>query len=107
EKGNILLAWSYILDYENAANPYEIRREAITEWKKKSFIFVTGYRDIQVRARELATQGLKAKDALDIACAIKADCDYFITTDDQITNKADEIRSIEVLNPVDLLKIIE
>ena len=29
KEGEIELAWSYILDYENQANPFEERREAI------------------------------------------------------------------------------
>jgi len=28
------LVWSYILDYENAANPYYNRRQAIAKWRK-------------------------------------------------------------------------
>ncbi|GHV22705.1 hypothetical protein FACS189494_09900 [Spirochaetia bacterium] len=30
---------------------------------------------------------LKRKDALHIACAIEAGCDYFLTTDGKILNK--------------------
>ena len=28
------LVWSYILDFENAANPYQNRKQAIAKWKK-------------------------------------------------------------------------
>lgn len=31
----IELAWSYILDFENEANPFEQRRLAISLWKKQ------------------------------------------------------------------------
>jgi hypothetical protein len=30
----IELAWSFILDFENSANPYKERRESIKEWRK-------------------------------------------------------------------------
>jgi predicted nucleic acid-binding protein len=50
---------------------------------------------------------LRPKDALHIACAIDAGCDYFITTDDKITNKKTLIDEIEIVNPVNLINIIE
>jgi hypothetical protein len=37
---NIELAWSYVLDYENQANPFEERREAIARWKDMSVVDV-------------------------------------------------------------------
>lgn len=33
QAGTIELAWSYILDFENDANPFEERRIAIEKWK--------------------------------------------------------------------------
>ena len=30
------LVWSYVLDYENSANPYLERRAAIGEWKRRA-----------------------------------------------------------------------
>lgn len=35
ENGNLLRVWSYILDYENAANPYEIRQISIKKNGRK------------------------------------------------------------------------
>lgn len=107
ENGNLLLVWSYILDYENEANPYEIRKTSINKWKKKAVEFVDETKELLKTARELTKHRLKAKDALHIACAIHANCNYFITTDDQLTNKSDIIDAIEILNPVDILKVLE
>ena len=42
--------------------------------------------------------GLKSKDALHVASAIVARCDFFLTTDKKILNKP--INRIRVLNPV-------
>lgn len=28
------LVWSYMLEYENMQNPFDIRRESITKWKE-------------------------------------------------------------------------
>jgi hypothetical protein len=36
-----------------------------------------------------------------------ADCDYFITTDDKITNKKLSIDQVLVLNPVELIQKIK
>lgn len=107
EKGNLQLAWSYILDYENAANPFEIRQTSIIEWKKKAYTYVIENDDLVKQAKIFSNQGLKAKDALHIASAIYADCTYFITTDDEIINKDQFIEDIKILNPVEMLKVIE
>lgn len=107
EKGNLLLVWSYIIDYENSANPYEIRRTSINKWKKKATAFITETDELFEKSEELTKHKLKAKDALHIACAIEANCDYFITTDDKIINKSDKIDGIIILNPTDILKVLE
>jgi hypothetical protein len=39
--GRLNLAWSYILDYENEANPFPERKETIANWKRKA-TFDTG-----------------------------------------------------------------
>jgi len=36
--GKLILVWSFILDYENSANPYPDHREAIAEWKTLSIL---------------------------------------------------------------------
>lgn len=107
EKDELLLAWSYILDYENAANPYEFRKTSISKWRKKAYTFVEGNEEVISLAKEINNHGLKAKDALHIASAIYAGCSYFITTDDDIINKNEFIDNIDILNPVEMLKVIE
>ncbi|MDZ7717091.1 MAG: PIN domain-containing protein [Balneolaceae bacterium] len=107
-KENIQLVWSYMLDYENAANPFEFRKTSITEWKKKAFTYVEESEEVLNQAREIKkNHGLKAKDALHLACAIEAECDYFITTDDEIINKGSLETLIETVNPVDMITIME
>jgi hypothetical protein len=39
--GEIELAWSYILDYESAANPFEERRAAVGSWRRRSVVDVS------------------------------------------------------------------
>ena len=38
--GTLELAWSYILDFENAANPFEERRTTIEGWRQYAAIDV-------------------------------------------------------------------
>ena len=66
EENSVLLVWSYILDYENAANPFEIRQISIGSWKKKACEFVKETKEVLQRANKLMHYELKAKDALHI-----------------------------------------
>lgn len=75
DQGNIDLVWSYILEYENLANPYEFRQMVIQKWKKKAKKQIHENEQIVKVAEQLTGYALKAKDALHIACAIEAECD--------------------------------
>lgn len=107
EQGKLDLVWSYILEYENSANPYEFRQIVIQKWKDKSKVQISANKRIVKLAEELTNYDLKAKDALHVACAIEAECEYFITTDDKILNKNNKIKSIEIVSPIDMLDILE
>jgi len=107
EEGNLLLVWSYILDFENAANPYDIRKRSIKQWKNKAVEFVSETDNILRIAENIASLNIKAKDALHIACAIECNCNYFITTDDEIIKKSATMDQMVVCNPVDILKILD
>jgi hypothetical protein len=61
--GEIELAWSYMLDYENAANPFEERRAAISPWRSRSAVDVVETPDLLDKARVLIALGLRSKDA--------------------------------------------
>ena len=100
-----LLAWSYMLDYENGINPYEEKRNAIFLWKEIANDYCTSSNDILSAGRELIEYGIRAKDALHIACAIKSGCEYFITTDEKLTNK--NLTNIKIINPIDFVREAE
>lgn len=107
EKEVLELVWSYILDYENVVNPFEIRKLSIEKWKNKASVYTTESNDVIQKAKQLTELNLKAKDALHISCAIKEKCNYFLTTDDKILNKNVFIEEIEILNPIEMIKILE
>jgi predicted nucleic acid-binding protein len=95
------LAWSYILDLENDANPYENRQTAIAAWKDLASKDTEETADIVAMANSLQSKDLKITDSLHLACAIALKCRCFFTTDDGILKKRAQISEIAVLNPFD------
>ena len=49
---------------------------------------------------------IENKDAIHIACAIEANCDFFITTDDNLEKKF-KGNEITICNPVDFVRVLE
>jgi len=102
------LVWSFILDYENSLNPYEDIRTEIEMLSPLAFEHINASEDIRQLAKQYAVKGIKPRDALHLACAIKAKADYFITCDDNIIRKSKGIDiSIKIINPVDFLRVWE
>ena len=98
-------AWSYILDYENSFNPHIERKNAIAGWKKVAKIDIDVSEEVVVLAKKIMQNGIKDKDALHIACAIKAECSHFLTTDKKLLNK--KIENINIINPIDFVRFLE
>jgi len=107
KNNNIDLVWSYILEFENSANPSIERKVSILEWKEIAKINVIECNSILSNAKEFLSIGLGVKDSIHIACAIEANCDYFITTDKGIIKKAKTIDNIKILNPLNFIQFIE
>ena len=99
------LAWSYMLDYENNDNPYEEKRNAVLPWKEIAGDYCPSSDDVFSLGCEIMRQGIKSKDALHIACAMKCGCEYFITSDNKLTNKT--IVNIRIVNPIDFIREME
>jgi len=59
-----------------------------------------------VKAAEIMEYQIKNKDAIHIACAIEAGCDYFITTDDELAKRYTG-KEINICSPIDFIKILE
>ena len=93
------LVWSLMLDSENDDNPSKEKREAIKPWKKIASEYCSASSDILENAKEYMKLGLKHKDAIHLACAVKHKCDYLITTDKKFNNKNNLVHDIEIVNP--------
>ena len=100
KQGLYSLVWSFILDSENDENPSGDNREAIRRWSFLANEYCSTSDDVLSCAKEFMLLGLKHKDAIHLACAIKHQCDYLITTDKKFLNKNSQIAKIEIVNPV-------
>ena len=101
-QGKLMLLWSFVLDYENGANPFEEVRNRIAEWKKLACADCGLSREIADKASELMKFGLRQMDASHVACAIHLGADCFLSTDKKILNK--QIAEIEIINPIDFVR---
>lgn len=102
----IELVSSLVLEYENSRNSNQIRQQTMTRYLAMATQrqFVTP--NIKARGEELEQQGLKALDALHIACAEVTESDYFLTCDKRLINRCQDL-DIKVLNPVNFILEIE
>jgi len=100
KSGHLSLGWSYILDFENNANPFLEKRIEIQKWKTLADSFVNETEEILLKMNELVAIGLKPLDALHIACAISLKCQYFLTVDKNILKKMTKYSEIKIINPV-------
>ncbi|GHT24033.1 hypothetical protein AGMMS4957_16420 [Bacteroidia bacterium] len=100
-KNKVELVWSYILKFENSRNIFEAKRTAISQWEKFSCLFVAASDSTVALAKDIAKTGIKEFDALHIACAIAAKCNYFITVDRRVLNYRNE--KIKICNPIEFL----
>jgi hypothetical protein len=99
--GTFQLAWSYMMDFENDANPFEDRRISISVWRGLAAVDISASEGVLSRARRIHLMGFKPKDSIHLSCAIEAGSSIFFTTDTGILKKADLISDLALINPVD------
>ena len=102
----IELAISFVSRYENSENPDIVCSMAIADFFRRAtaYIGVENYNEIFAKASNFMKTNIKMKDAVHLACAIKAKCDYFLTTDDKLIKKYNETEII-VCNPITFLQL--
>ena len=87
KQGEIELVSSYMLDFEQNYNPYSKQRFAIKKFIRDYASFYIDYDKSNLvieLAKPILKTGVKYKDAIHIACAIEAKCDYLISTDKRL-----------------------
>jgi predicted nucleic acid-binding protein len=98
----IELVNSSVLEYENGQNSFPRRQQLMDRYLRMASFKQEVNEAIKLRAEQLEQEGLKAVDALHVACAETASSDYFITCDKRLINRY-KGNIIHVLNPVDFV----
>lgn len=98
--GSVEYAWSFMLDLESSRNPDPQRKSAIRAWQRRATICVKPSAAIRERAKVIEEKGIKSADAIHLACAESAKCNWFFTVDKGILRKVDRLGEMRVANPV-------
>ena len=104
KNGKVNLITSYMLQYENSENPYEMRRIAIARFMAAyhaGFVGAEREPELSEMIQEIMNSGIKYKDAVHVACAIYAKCEFFLTTDVRLLKYQSE--KITMLNPIEFV----
>lgn len=93
---------SNVLEYENSRNPNLDRTEAVEIYLSLASERLVASESIRQRAKDLEKNGVKAMDALHVASAEAAQCQYLLTCDKRLINRCKDL-SLRVINPVDYI----
>jgi predicted nucleic acid-binding protein len=105
EAGGAELVNSAVLEFENSLNLLALRRDWMLRCLEQSSVYQFVDPPIRGRAEHLEKNHLGAIDALHIACAEEAGCDYFITCDDRLIKKR-KLFTVKTMNSVDFVQKI-
>jgi predicted nucleic acid-binding protein len=97
---------SFMLFYEINDNPEPAKKEHILNFIKKYasvHVDIEQIDEITIIRDKIMLTGVKLKDAFHLACAIFAECDYFITTDKRLLKYQDN--RINLVNPIEFIKL--
>lgn len=104
EARRVELVSSDALVLEAAQNPIALRRQHAHAILEKATVSVTLDEIGKQRARAFVAVGIQPIDALHLASAEVAGCDYFCTCDDRFLRKAKRIRGLKTrtVSPLEL-----
>ena len=104
----LTLLWSFMIDYENSLNPYDDIRQEIEMAASLASEKITPDDSILSAAKELESKGIKPRDSMHLACALKWKAEYFLTCDDKLIKKASELNmNIKIINPLRFIEGME
>lgn len=105
-QGTFSLAWSAVMDLENAANPDIERREAIAVWKTLAVVDVDTSPAVEAVAQRWTDSGIKPMDALHVASAVTANATWLLTTDKALLRKMQNDPRLRVIDPIDFIRTL-
>ena len=98
--GVLEYVWSDMLVVEAGDCPIADQREKILAWRHGASVFVEITAEVERNAGLVMELGVKSGDALHLACAAFAKCDWFFTVDRGILKKVNNIGAMRVVNPL-------
>lgn len=108
KNGDFRLLWSFMIEYENSLNPFDDVKLEIDMASSLANKTITHNGEIYNVAKKFESKGIKPRDALHLACALRGKADYFITCDDKITKKASVLGvSLKIMNPIRFIEEME
>ena len=107
--GRVTIVSSEALEVENAKNPSWRRRDEVARLLVMHEV-VQADDEAFSRAQELEELGLRALDALHVACAERGGCDYFVTTDRRLRKAVAGHRAavgVDAIDPLQAMRLVE
>ena len=108
KEGQYELVASYMLMYENSCNRVKVKRDTIKKFiEDNTVIYIDESKSLEAEtiAEEIQKTGVKSADSIHTACAILANCDYLLTTDDRLLKFRDD--RISVVDPTEFIRLTE
>jgi len=104
----LTLLWSFMINYENSLNPYEDVRQEIEMAASLAVESVTPDESVLTVAKEFESKGIKPRDSIHLACALKGKAEYFLTCDDKLIRRATTLDiNIKIINPLRFIEDME
>ena len=106
DAGEVQLVWSFIHQDETIICPFPERKYAVIGLASLCKIRLGPEAEIYQLAQSFQqSKNLSAKDALHFACAVHIQADFFLTCDDNLRKKAQQLNQpIAIMNPVDYIR---
>jgi len=102
EIGQIALATSSVLAFENYKNPFSSRKQWVHYCMNNAKLHQTANENIKKRAKQLEQNAIKSMDALHLASAEAMNCNYFLSCDDRLLKRYKD-HLLQVKNPVEFI----
>lgn len=105
----IRLVWSFMHEDENTLCPFVERKLVVSRLSTLCKIRVAPDRRIYHLARNFQQKAkISAKDAVHLACACHAQCRFFLTCDDALIKRTQNLNlKIKIMNPVEYIREVE
>lgn len=109
ESGEIQLVGSFAHVMETEANPHRLRREFAESVLALASEFIEPTDEVDERALEYRSMGLRMLDATHLAVAVACQVDFFCTCDDKLLRRAKSAETgvTRAVTPMELIEEVE